>query len=173
MKLRPLRIAAGLTTLAATILASPITASAGTLDFGVGGAPAISSFTPITLTGVPQLTSLTVAPFSIVDATASLAGWHVTLTVPDLVNGGSTILASTMSMDAPTVTPSGGADPTNVVGHAAAGNFAAGEKIVTAAAGFGDGTYLISPQPVELTVPVTAKTGTYTSAATIGVVSGP
>jgi hypothetical protein len=62
---------------------------------------------------------------------------------------------------------------TNVVGHAASGNFAAGEKIVTAAAGFGDGTYLVSPQPVMLTVPVTARAGTYTSAATISVVSGP
>jgi hypothetical protein len=173
MKLGPLRIAAGLATLAATILAGPIAAGAGTLDFGAGGAPAIGSFTPVTLNGVPQLTSLTVAPFSVVDATASLAGWHVMLTLPDLVNGGSTIPASTMTMTAPVVTPSGGADPTNVVGHASAGNFAAGEKIVTASAGFGDGTYLVSPQPVQLTVPVTALAGTYTSAATIGVVSGP
>jgi hypothetical protein len=173
MKLRPHSIAAGLATLAATILAAPLAAGAGTLDFGVGGAPTIGAFSPVTLTGVPQLTSLTVAPFSVVDATASLAGWHVTLTVPDLVNGGSTISASTVSMAAPVVTPSGGADPTNVVGHASSGNFATGEKIVIASAGFGDGTYLISPEPLHLTVPVTARAGTYTSAASIGVVSGP
>jgi hypothetical protein len=127
----------------------------------------------VTLSGAEQLTSLTVAPFSVVDATASGAGWHVVLTIPDLDNGGSVIPASSLQMDAPVVTPAGGADPTNVVGQAAAGNLATGEKIVTAAAGFGDGTYLVSPAAVVLTVPVDARAGTYTSAATIGVVSGP
>ena len=147
--------------------------SAGTLDFGSGVAPAISSFGSVTLRGTPELTSLTVDPFSVVDDTASGAGWHVTLTIPDLVNGGSVIPASTMTMAAPTVTAAVGSDMTNVAGHASSGNFASGEKIVTAAAGFGAGTYLVSPQPVMLTVPITARTGTYVSAATIAVVSGP
>ena len=106
-------------------------------------------------------------------STASGAGWHVTFTLPDLVNGDSVIAASTMTMAAPTVTPSGGADPTNVVGHASTGNFAAGEKIVTASAGNGSGTYLVSPEPVFLTVPVTARAGVYVSAATLSIVSGP
>lgn len=158
---------------AATVLAaSAVPAGAGTLDFGAG-APTISAFSGVTLHGTPQLTSLTVSPFSVVDATASGAGWHVSFTVPDLVNGGSVIPASTMTMAAPTVTPSGGADPTNVVGHASTGNFATGESIVTASAGFGDGTYLISPEPVFLTVPVTARAGVYVSAATMSIVSGP
>jgi hypothetical protein len=71
------------------------------------------------------------------------------------------------------VTPAGGADPTNVAGHATTGNLAAGESIVTADVGYGDGTYLVSPAVVVLSVPVTARAGTYASAATIGVVSGP
>jgi hypothetical protein len=168
-----LRIAALLGAALGGLVAAAPVAAAGTLDFGPGGAPAIGSFSAVTLNGTPQLTSLTVAPFSVVDATGSLAGWHVVLTIPDLDNAGAVIPASIMQMNAPVVTPSGGADPTNVVGHATAGALAVGESIVTADAGYGDGTYLVSPAPVVLDVPVTARAGTYTSAATIGVVSGP
>jgi hypothetical protein len=169
---RPGRLAAAIAIAATALAASAAPAASGTLDFGAG-APTISGFTGVTLRGTPQLTSLTVSPFSVVDATASGAGWHVMFSLPDLVNGGSVIPASMMTMAAPTVTPSGGADPTNVVGHPSTGNFAAGEKIVTASAGFGDGTYLVSPEPVFLTVPVTARVGTYVSAATLSIVSGP
>jgi hypothetical protein len=163
----------GIAALATALLGPAPSAGAGTLDFGPGGAPAIGSFTGVTLNGTPQLTSLSVAPFTVVDATASGAGWHVTLTIPNLVNGGSTILASILTMAAPVVTAVSGSDLTNVVGHASAGNFAAGENIVTAAAGFGAGTYAVSPEPVMLAVPITARAGTYASAATIAVVSGP
>src|SRR6476659_8171029 len=68
--------------------------NAGTLDFDPAGAPTIGNFDAVTLNGNPQLTSLQVAPFTIIDATGSAAGWNVTLTVPDLVNTTSTILAS-------------------------------------------------------------------------------
>ncbi len=146
---------------------------AGTLDFDPTGAPSIGSFSSVTLNGTPQLTSLTVAPFTIVDATGSGAGWNVLLTVSDLVNGGSTITASNVSMSAPVVTGAGASSLTGVAGHASAGGFNSGEKIVTASAGNGMGTYLISPRLLKLTVPVTALTGTYSSTATIAVVSGP
>jgi hypothetical protein len=167
------RLALVVAVIAATVLTPALPAAAGTLDFGAGGAPTISDFAGVTLQGTPQLTSLSVTPFTVVDATASGAGWHVTFTVPDLVNGGAAIPASMMEMAAPVVTPANGSDPTNVAGHAASGNFAGGEKIVTAAAGFGDGTYLVSPEPVVLVVPVNARPGLYVSAATISVVSGP
>jgi hypothetical protein len=157
--------------LSAVLVAGP--AAAGTLDFGAGGAPTISSFSAVTLRGTPQLTSLAVSPFTVVDDTGSGAGWHVTLTLPDLVNGGSAIPASSMTMAAPIVTAANGSDPANVVGHPSSGNFAAGEKIVTATAGFGAGTYLVSPEPVLLTVPLNARAGVYASAATVSVVSGP
>ncbi len=166
-------VLAGIAAGTLAVLGSTVAAAAGTLDFGGGSAPAISSFTPITLNGTPQLSSLTIAPFSVVDTTSSGAGWHVTLTIPDLVNGGSVIPASIFSMDAPIVTPSGGADITGVTGHPSTGNLGSGEAIVTAAVGYGDGTYLVSPAPVMMTVPVAALAGTYTSAATISVDSGP
>jgi hypothetical protein len=158
------------TVLAFVASASP--AGAQTLDFD-GGTPAIGDFSPITLNGTQQLTSLTIAPFSITDSTGSGAGWNIELTVPDLVNGGSTILASTISMDAPVVTAGGGASMTGVAGHAPAGGLAAGEKIVIAEVGAGAGTYLVSPAIMKLTVPANARAGTYVSAATIAVLSGP
>src|SRR5262245_31971635 len=124
----------GAAALATMLVAGPASAApgdlvvtAGTLDWDGGAAPTISTFDPITLTGVPQLTTLTVAPFTVVDATGSGAGWNVKLTIPNLVNGGSTILASNISMSAPTVTPVGTSDITGVAAHAAAGGFNAGE----------------------------------------------
>src|SRR5690349_11137988 len=62
--------------------------TAGTLDFDPAGAPAIGNFDGVTLNGNPQLTSLQVAPFTIIDATGSGLGWNVTLTVPTLTNSG-------------------------------------------------------------------------------------
>ena len=104
----------------AAMIAAPAHAdllvNAGTLDFDPAGAPTIGDFTAVTLDGTPQLTSLTVAPFTIIDSTGSASGWNVLLTVPDLVNGGDTILASNVSMSAPIVTAAAGADMTGVVG---------------------------------------------------------
>ncbi len=150
-----------------------VTLSGGTLDFDPAGAPTIANFAPVTLNGTPQLTSLTVDPFTIVDATGSGAGWHVLLTVADLVNGGDTIAASNVSMSAPVVAGAGASSLTGVTGNASAGGFASGEKIVVATATNVMGTDLISPRILKLTVPVTAQVGTYTSSATIAVVSGP
>src|SRR3954451_15470833 len=137
---------------AALLLAGPASAApadlvitAGPLGFD-GGAATISAFNPITLTGVPQLTSLTVTPFTVKDASGSAAGWNVLLTIPDLDDGAThTIAASNISMSAPTVAAVGTSDMTGVAGHASAGCFAAGEKIVDASAGNGMGMYLVSP----------------------------
>ena len=163
--------------LLAALIAAPahadLVVSAGTLDFDPAGAPTIGDFTPVTLDGTPQLTSLTVDPFTIIDSTGSADGWNVLLTIPDLVNGGDTILASNVSMSAPVVTAAAGASMTGVAAHASAGGFNAGEKIVTATVAHGEGTYLVSPRILKLTVPNTALVGTYVSAGTIAVVDGP
>ena len=60
-----------------------------------------------------------------------------------------------------------------MVGPRHAGNLSTGEKIVTADAGDGDGTYLVSPAILTLTIPPDATAGSYTATATIAVVSGP
>jgi len=172
--------------LVAAMVAAPahadLTVNAGTLDFDPTGAPAIGDFTAVTLDGTPQLTSLTVDPFTIIDSTGSADGWKVVLTIPDLVNDrgtplvpgdDDTILASNVSMSAPVVTAAAGADMTGVVAHASAGGFNAGEKIVTATVAHGEGTYRVSPRILKLTVPDTALVGTYTSAGTVAVIDGP
>ena len=163
--------------LLAALIAAPahadLVVSAGTHDFDPAGAPVIGDFAPVTLDGTPQLTSLTVDPFTIIDSTGSGDGWNVLLTVPDLTNGADVISASNVSMSAPIVTPAAGADMTGVVAHASAGGFDTGEKIVTATVAHGEGTYLVSPRILKLTVPNTALVGTYVSAGTIAVVDGP
>ncbi len=177
MKARKLAVLGGVVALSVIAFApaagADVTVTGGSLDFDPSGAPTIGNFQGVTLNGTPQLTSLTVDPFTIVDATGSAAGWNVLLTVPDFVNGSSTIAASNVSMTAPVVAAAGTSDITGVQGNDSAGNFGTGEKIVTASVGHGQGTYLVSPRILKLTVPVTALAGTYTSAATIAVVSGP
>jgi hypothetical protein len=156
---------------AGLLVAAP--AFGGTLDFGPPGQPGIGNFAPVTLNGAPVLTSVTIDPFSVVDSTGSGAGWNVNLTVSNLVAGSAVIPASSMSMGAPAIAPSGGASMTGVVGHTTTGNLGTGEKIVTADAGDGDGTYLVSPAILTLTIPPDASAGNYTASATIAVVSGP
>ena len=156
---------------AAALAAAP--AHAGTLDFGPPGQPGISDFAPVTLNGTNQLTSLSIDPFSVVDTTGSGAGWNVLLTISDLANGSSVIPASSMAMDAPVVDPADGASMTGVAGHPTGGNLSTGEKIVTADTGDGEGSYLVSPGILTLTVPADATAGVYAGDATIAVVSGP
>jgi len=153
-----------------------VVVNAGTLDFDPAGAPTIGNFDPVTLNGNPQLTSLQVAPFTIIDATGSAAGWHVTLTVDDLVNTTSTIPATQITTSPWAVATAAGSSSTGVAGvdYSALGtDFSAGQIVMDATAGNGAGTYLVSPTILKLTVPVDALTGTYTSNATIAVATGP
>jgi hypothetical protein len=103
----------------ALLAAAP--ANGGTLDFGPPGQPGIGDFAPVTLTGNPVLTSVTIDPFTVVDSTGSGAGWNVNLVVSDLVAGGRVIPASSMSMGAPAIAPADGASMTGVVGHGTTG----------------------------------------------------
>ncbi|HEY3832713.1 MAG TPA: hypothetical protein VGO03_10500 [Acidimicrobiia bacterium] len=157
-----------------------VVVTAGTLDFDPAGAPTIGNFAGVTLNGNPQLTSLQVSPFTIIDATGSQAGWHVTLTVPSLVNSGPTTpvtIAATQITTAPwTIAGAAGSDTTGVTGNdysALGTDFSAGQTVVDSAVGDGSGTYLVSPTILKLTVPVNASVGTYASTATIAVTSGP
>ena len=148
-------------------------ANGGTLDFGPPGQPGIGNFAPVALNGTPVLTSIAIDPFSVIDSTGAGAGWNVNLTVSDLVSGASRIPASSMSMGAAVVAPADGASMTGVVAHATTGNLGSGAKIVTANVGDGQGTYLVSPAIVTLTIPPSAAAGNYAATATIAVVSGP
>jgi hypothetical protein len=147
--------------------------TAGTLGFD-GGAPTVPVFNPITLTGAPQLASLSIPPFTVNDATGSGAGWNVLLTVPNPTNGANVISSATnVAMSAPTVAAVGAGSMGGVTAAAGGATLNAGTKIVVATATNGFGMYLVSPNPVKVTVPVTAISGTYASAVTVAVVSGP
>ena len=100
----------------------------------------------------------------------------MTLTVADLVNGPRRSTATQITTSPWTVAGAAGSDTTGVVGedYSATGtDFSAGQTVVDASLADGSGTYLISPTILKLTVPVNALVGTYTSAATIAVTSGP
>jgi hypothetical protein len=191
----------GAAALATMLVAGPATAAPGDLTINGGSVafdpqlpPTISTFNTITLNGAPQLTSLTIDPFNVINSEGTGAGWNVLLTVPDLVythaapdnvggvlvDGDFTIPANTFLMQAPTITAVGTSDATGVAAHAvlAGSSIGTGFKMADAAApGVGNpggmGEFLVSPQPVKVVVPVDARAGLYQSAATIAVTSGP
>jgi hypothetical protein len=144
--------------------------------------PTVGDFTPVTLNGTQQLSTATITPFIIDDSSGTLNGWNVTLTIPDLQNGTgqdcstgatATLPGAGVTMDAPVVTPADG--DTSMTGVSAAGftDFTSPRIIIDAAAGDGAGTYDVSPELVQLTVPSDTTTGTYCTLATIAIASGP
>jgi hypothetical protein len=146
------------------------------------GLPTVGNFSPVTLNGTTQLTSASIAPFTITDDSGALDGWHVTLLVPDFENGtgagcavGSTasIDGSNLSMNAPVV--SAAVPPTSMTGVTSAGfrDFTTPRTIIAAAAGDGSGTYDVAPEILRLVVPANVEAGTYCTQATIAITSGP
>lgn len=144
--------------------------------------PVVGSFTGVTLNGTAQLATATITPFIVEDSSATLNGWNVTLTIPDLQNGTGddcatgateTLPADHISMDAPVVTPADGT--TSMTGVSAAGftDFTSPRIIIDAAAGTGAGTYDVSPELVQLPIPPDTAAGTYCTLATIAIASGP
>jgi hypothetical protein len=144
--------------------------------------PTIGNFTPVSLNGTQQLSTATITPFIIDDSSGTVDGWNVTLTIPDLQNGTgqdcstdatATLPGAGVTMYAPVVTPADG--DTSMDGVAVAGftDFTTPRIIIDAAAGNGAGTYDVSPELVQLTVPSGTAVGTYCTLATIAIASGP
>jgi hypothetical protein len=149
---------------------------------GTAGFPTIGNFSPVTMNGNDQLTTATMAPFVITDDSGALAGWHVTLLVPDFRNGtgadcstGATgsIDGTNLSMNAPDLSAAGG--QTSMTGVTAAGfrDFTTARTIINAAAGDGAGTYDVAPERLQLVVPSGTLAGAYCAQATIAITSGP
>jgi hypothetical protein len=136
----------------------------GTLGFDPAGAPAIGSFAGITLNGAPQLTTAVIPTFTVVDATGTAVGWHINVTIGDLVNGGSTILASQLSMSAPLVAGVAGTDPSTfaLTPYAPVAGAGTAFKIISApATSAARGMFAVSPLPLKVVVPSNAIAGTY------------
>ena len=157
---------------------------------GGGVFPTVGNFGNVTMNGTPQLTSATIAPFTVIDDSGLGVGWNVTLLVPNFTDGGTnTVVATGVSMN-PAVLRAGTA------GSALGGmwtsgytDFTTAKKIVHADPAdlthnggaptvdgvtvAGMGTYLISPQILKLVVPVNAHAAAYSTTATIAVNNGP
>jgi hypothetical protein len=149
---------------------------------GANDFPEVNNFDDITLNGTPQLTVATIDPFVVVDDSGDLAGWNVTLQIPDFQNGGgadcataadASVNAAGVSMN-PAVVAAATAD-TSMVGVTSSGftDFEAARKIIVATATNGMGSYSVSPQLVKLVVPVSSAAGAYCTEATIAIASGP
>ncbi len=168
-------------TLVAIATATRAPADPPLFDAG-SGLPTVGNFNPVTLNGTDQLTSATIAPFVIIDNSGALAGWNVTLLVPDFRNGTgadcsagatATISGTNVSMDPPVVSA---ADVgTSMTGVTSAGftDFTTPRTIIDAAAGDGAGTYDVAPALVKLLVPANSMAGAYCTQATIAITSGP
>ena len=157
--------------------------------------PTVTDFAGVTLNGNPQLTSATIVPFTIIDASGSGSGWHVTLTLPSLDNGvynaltnadcsgGSThtLDATGASMNAPVVTTGTSDTLLGTVQGYDNGDFTTAKVIVDTGhrnnalvgADEGMGTYLVSPQILKLVVPSNTYAGNYCTTATIAITNTP
>ena len=156
--------------------------------------PTVGNFGGVTLNGTPQLTSAEIAPFTVIDDGGTGAGWNVTLTVPDFDDG--VAAPNTKTLDAAGVQMNPAVIRAGTSGSALGGVWASGWTDFTAARKIlhadpadathnggaptidgvdvaGMGTYLISPRIVKLVVPVNTKPATYSTTATIAIVSGP
>jgi hypothetical protein len=169
--------------LAIVVLAAVPASATLRIDDGNGGSsPVISDFGDVTLTGTAQLTTATIAPFTVIDDTGSGAGWNLSLQVPDFQNGTgvgcttgatATIAANTLSMDAPVVAPADDQTVMDGVTAQAFIDFTSPQKIIIADINEGAGTYTVSPQVMRLTVPSNTFAGDYCTEVTLALSSGP
>jgi len=169
------------TVVLAVATAGPAPADPPSFDLGTPF-PTVGNFHSVTLNGTDQLTSATIAPFTITDASGALAGWHVTMLVPALQNGtgadcavGATasLAGGNLSMAAPIVTPADGLASMTGVTSSGYSDFTAPRTIISAAAGDGAGSYDVAPEILKLLIPANTLPGDYCTQATIAITSGP
>ncbi len=154
------------------------TLNAGSLSFdNTIAKPTLGNFATITLNGSPQLTSAALTRFMVNDATGSGSGWHVDYTLTQLSTGGGTphtLATGSVDTKAPVVTTDPGTTSAAPSVFDAPGvDDGAAHKVVSAAIGAGMGVYLVSPRPFVLHAPADAYAGTYSTTATVDLVTAP
>ena len=171
-------VAAAVVALVGALWATPAVADPPSFETD----PTIGDFGAVTLNGIEQLTTATVSPFIIADDSGALAGWNVTLTVPQFANGTgadcttdstATIPATSVAMSAALVTPADGL--TNMAGVSSEPftDFTSPQKIIVATVGNGAGRYAVTPALLRFEIPAYTRPGTYCTEATIAITSGP
>jgi hypothetical protein len=148
-----------------------ITTQSGSVDFGT-----------VTLDGTDQTVAATAAPtFRVKDATGSNAGWNVTFSATNFVDGSNNIPNTSFTFN-----PTGGSislvsgqaiNATNGPKETGGGavDMSAARKVVTTLANYGKGRYDYTPLAgnFSLSVPATTLIGSYASTLTATVASGP
>ncbi|HEX4776392.1 MAG TPA: WxL domain-containing protein [Acidimicrobiia bacterium] len=153
-----------------------VTVTAGSLSFdNTLAKPSLGNFTGVTLNGSPQLSSAAMTRFMVNDSTGSGAGWHVDYTLTQFSDGGTHTLASgSVDTKAPVVVADAGTtSPVPTASDALGVDDGAAHKVLSAALNQGMGVYLVSPRPFVLHVPADAYAATYTTTATIDLVTAP
>jgi hypothetical protein len=153
-----------------------LTLTGGELSATTNSAPTLTA----ALTGQDQTLTYPL-PISVTDATASGAGWNLTLASTQFTTGGPG--PHTLPADASRVTGATAACAANVACVApvngvvypltvSAGNNLPAVKLFSAAANSGLGAFTITPT-VSVFVPAGAYAGTYTCTLSLAIVSGP
>jgi hypothetical protein len=129
---------------------------------------------------------MSISPFVVEDTAPVPAGWHLDLTVSNLVwddpdpgDPDFTIYADDMTMNGPSVTPVAPATLTDITIVPQVTTFGDGsggavtQTLISAPATATQGLFAVALQPVFVTVPPAAIAATYEGNATVDVVSGP
>lgn len=177
----PITVAAvaGIAAPAAHGAVADATLTGGTLNF-INGTPGNVSFPSVTLDGTDRVTSRT-QPFDVSDARGTGTGWNITATSTTFTSGGNSLpTTATTLASAPaiacdagiTCTPASGTGVSYPYTLPAAAVAPAATRIVSAAANSGLGAQTITPN-WQLSIPASARAGSYTSTWTFSLVSGP
>lgn len=187
MRLRNLPIMAAIAVSAAAALgpASVFAATDTTAVTITGGSLVYTTpltagdFPAATLTGLQQVESANISPYTVTDSRGGSAGWNLTVAASQFTTGTTTLPAGSLLMAlAPvstTTTGNLGIAPVPVATTAI--DNATTQKFVTAAAvalgGAGAWTFSPSVGALTLTIPPAVAPGTYTSTITTTLATGP
>jgi hypothetical protein len=136
--------------------------------------PASLVFAPVTLTGTPQVTNATLNKLTILDASGSGSGWHVSVSATPLTDGVNTFPINSMSIDDPSGISTASSSPSPTLSTGGVIDNGA-VTLASAAIGEGMGEYDIEfgADSLNLAVGSTAVVGSYTGTMTVTVSTGP
>jgi hypothetical protein len=158
-----------------------------TLSIGAGtlteSAPATVTASGVTLDGTDK-TSTYALPLTVIDATGSFAGWHLSVTSSQFTDGTHTLAATASTISAaPSVVCVTGVTctaPNNNISYASPLTVPAGSvgsepsavPFYNAAVGSGIGAFTITPT-VSIAIPANTHAGNYSSNVNVTIAAGP
>ena len=162
------------------LLVGPAVAAGDTTSATVTGGelsittPLADDFEGRSITGADQLTTASLAAFTVSDLRGSGAGWHVTVDATQFTGVSHNLATGSLTMSAPTVASPDtlSPDPTINTGPYTI-DVASPVTIASAAIDTGMGNYDFSATTLTLSLPADVYADTYTSTVTLTAVSAP